>query len=44
MDENSAGIFSVVSSLPEAIDDEMYTLRIETDLAASISRARITGG
>lgn len=43
MEENSAGIFSIVSSLPQANTSETYILRVENQLVASISRAQITG-
>lgn len=41
--ENSAGIFSVVSSLPQVNNSETYTLQVENRLAVSISMAQIAG-
>lgn len=43
MTENSAGIFSLVSSLPQVNTSETYTVRIHNQLVQSISRARIAG-
>lgn len=43
MTENSAGIFSLVSSLPQVNTSETYTVRIYNQLVQSVSRARIAG-
>lgn len=43
MTENSAGIFSLVSSLPQVNTSETYTVSIYNQLVQSVSRARIAG-
>lgn len=43
MEQNSAGIFSLVSSLPRVNTSETYTLQVQNQVVASISTARITG-
>lgn len=43
MEESSAGIFSVVSSLPQVNYSDTYTLQINNSLVASTSKAEITG-
>ncbi|TWW80438.1 V-set domain-containing T-cell activation inhibitor 1 isoform X1 [Takifugu flavidus] len=40
--ENSVGIFSVVSNLPQVTDRETYTLEIQNKLVTSISRVQLT--
>lgn len=41
--QNSAGIYSVVSTLQPINVSEVYTCRIKNELVASISEAKITG-
>uniref|UniRef100_H3C8I1 Ig-like domain-containing protein n=1 Tax=Tetraodon nigroviridis TaxID=99883 RepID=H3C8I1_TETNG len=43
MEESSAGIFRVVSSLPEVNSSQSYTLQIKNPLVMSTSSAEITG-
>lgn len=43
MTENSAGIFRLVSRLPQVNTSETYTVHIHNQLVQSVSRARIAG-
>lgn len=43
VEEKSTGMFSVVSNLPQINTSQIYTLRVENHLVASISRAQIIG-
>lgn len=41
--QNSAGIYSVVSTLQPVTVDDDYTCQIRNDLVMAVSKAKITG-